>query len=190
MTYLKKIKEFLNSLKKVYNNDVKINAIANKFECKIDSRVSISCLDLSKISIGKGSSIGAFTVIDINEFAEEKISKLSVGINTYIGELNNIRASGGIINIGDNCLISQNVSIIATNHSHKIGELIRTQPWKTEGNFIEIGNDVWIGAGAIILPGVKIGNGAIIAAGAIITKNVPSNSIIAGIPGRIINYRD
>lgn len=54
---------------------------------------------------------------------------------------------------------------------------------------IVIGNDVWIGAGAIILPGVTIGNGAIIGAGAVITKNVPDYAVVAGIPARVIKYR-
>ena len=54
---------------------------------------------------------------------------------------------------------------------------------------IKIGNDVWIGARAIILDGVTIGDGACIAAGAIVTKNVPSYAIVAGIPAKIIRYR-
>lgn len=54
---------------------------------------------------------------------------------------------------------------------------------------IEIGNDVWIGANAIILPGVKIGNGAIIAAGAVVTKNVEPYAIVGGVPAKFIKYR-
>lgn len=54
---------------------------------------------------------------------------------------------------------------------------------------VEIGNDVWIGANVIILPGVKIGNGAIIAAGAVVSKDVPAYSIVGGVPAKIIKYR-
>ena len=55
---------------------------------------------------------------------------------------------------------------------------------------IEVGNDVWIGANAIILPkGGKIGTGAIIGAGAVVTKDVPPYAIVAGIPAKIIKYR-
>ena len=52
-----------------------------------------------------------------------------------------------------------------------------------------IGNDVWIGTNAIVLPGVRIGNGAIIGAGCIVTKDVPDYAIIAGNPGKVIKYR-
>lgn len=52
-----------------------------------------------------------------------------------------------------------------------------------------IGNDVWIGARAIILSGVKVGNGAVIAAGAVVTKDVPPYAIVGGVPARIIKYR-
>ncbi|WP_080056016.1 CatB-related O-acetyltransferase [Spirosoma aerolatum] len=54
---------------------------------------------------------------------------------------------------------------------------------------VQIGSDVWIGARAIILGGVKIGHGAIIAAGAVVTKDVPAYSIVGGVPGKVIRYR-
>lgn len=53
---------------------------------------------------------------------------------------------------------------------------------------VVIGNHVWIGSRAMILKGVKIGDDAVIAAGAIVTKDVPSNSIVAGVPARVIRY--
>lgn len=52
-----------------------------------------------------------------------------------------------------------------------------------------IGNDVWIGARAIILEGVKVGHGAVVGAGAIVTKNVPNHAIVVGVPARIVGYR-
>jgi acetyltransferase-like isoleucine patch superfamily enzyme len=54
---------------------------------------------------------------------------------------------------------------------------------------IFIGHDVWIGAHAIILPGVSIGNGAVVAAGAVVTKSVPDYAIVAGVPARVMRYR-
>lgn len=54
---------------------------------------------------------------------------------------------------------------------------------------INIGNDVWIGANACILPGIAIGSGAIIGAGAVVTKSVPPYAIVAGNPARIIKFR-
>lgn len=52
-----------------------------------------------------------------------------------------------------------------------------------------IGNDVWIGRKAIIMPGIKVGNGAIIGAGAVVTKDVPDYAVVAGVPAKIIKYR-
>ena len=56
-------------------------------------------------------------------------------------------------------------------------------------NFIIIGNDVWIGANAIILPGVTVGDGAIIGAGAVVTRDVPPYAIMVGVPAKILKYR-
>ena len=54
---------------------------------------------------------------------------------------------------------------------------------------VEIGNDVWIGANVILLPGVKIGDGAILAAGAVVTKDVEPYAIVGGVPAKLIKYR-
>lgn len=60
---------------------------------------------------------------------------------------------------------------------------------RDEKYFVEIGNDVWIGYGAIIMAGVKIGDGAVIAAGAVVTKNIDPYAIVGGVPAKTIRYR-
>lgn len=60
---------------------------------------------------------------------------------------------------------------------------------ESEFKHVTIGNDVWIGARAMILDGVSIGDGAVIAAGAVVTKDVPPYAIIGGVPARVIKYR-
>ncbi len=54
---------------------------------------------------------------------------------------------------------------------------------------VEIGNDVWIGHAATVLPGVCVGDGAVIGAGAVVTRDVPDFAIVAGVPARLLRYR-
>ena len=54
---------------------------------------------------------------------------------------------------------------------------------------VVIGNDVWIGANVIILPGIHIGDGAVLAAGAVVTKNIDDYAIVGGVPAKVIRYR-
>lgn len=146
--------------------------------------------DVSMITFGINSSVGRFSTISIAKNGLKDNPELKVGNNTYIGEYNNIRVAGGKILIGDNCLISQHITMVTSNHIINAGKNISSQGWTTENNFIVIGNDVWIGANSVILPGITISDGAVIAAGSIITHNVPKNAIVAGNPARIIKYRE
>lgn len=144
--------------------------------------------DLFKI--GKNSSIGAFTVVYVFNVDEGRNnSSLQIGEGTYIGEHNNIRACGGRVTIGNSCLISQFVSIIASNHSIEKGQFIMNQKSSETDNFVIIEDDVWIGANATILPGAIIRKGAVIAAGSVVKGEIPDHSIVAGAPATLIRYR-
>lgn len=59
----------------------------------------------------------------------------------------------------------------------------------TEMKSVVLGNDVWVGANALILGGVTVGHGAVIAAGAVVTKDVPDYSVVGGVPAKVIKYR-
>jgi len=131
-----------------------------------------------------------------------------IGMGTYIHVNCNIEKC----KIGKWCSIAPEVRIIIGNHPTK--DFVTTHPLffsrrfqsslklENTNNFkefsytdntdkwvCEIGNDVWIGARASIINGVKIGNGAIIAAGAVVTKDVPPYAIVGGVPAKIIKYR-
>jgi acetyltransferase-like isoleucine patch superfamily enzyme len=79
--------------------------------------------------------------------------------------------------------------IIFKNLHKKENSSFTTQKIPTTNDQITIGNDVWIGADAILKPGISIGNGAVIAASALVVKDVPDYAIIGGNPGKIIKYR-
>lgn len=94
----------------------------------------------------------------------------------------------GNLKIGNNVLIAAHTVIIPANHNFEnINLLICEQGLTKKGIVIE--DNVWIGSGCKILDGVNIGFGAIIAAGAVVTKNVESNTIVGGIPAKVIKTR-
>jgi len=94
----------------------------------------------------------------------------------------------GVLKIGNDCLIAQNVSIITSNHNFYNRKIPMNQQGHTEESVI-IEDDVWICANSIILPGVKVGRGAIVAAGSIVTKSVAPFTIVAGNPAKKIKNR-
>lgn len=125
-------------------------------------------------------------------------SKVLVGKGTY-GELNVLQfeTTCSKLIIGNYCSIAPEVVFMTDGeHSYKN---ISTYPFATryfnksidtlsKGDII-IGDDVWIGYGALIMSGVNIGQGAVIAAGAVVTKDVPPYAIVGGVPANVIKYR-
>lgn len=110
--------------------------------------------------------------------------KIKFGKKTSPGSGPNqyIQAENGII-IGDNVQFAPGVQIISSNHDpNNLDKHIISEP-------IIIGNNVWIGGNAVVLPGVKIGDNVIIGAGSIVTKDIPSNTTAVGNPCRIIKEK-
>ena len=105
---------------------------------------------------------------------------ITVGKNVFINACCKFQDQGGII-IGDGVLIGHNVTMATLNHDERPQYRQYIYP-----KAIKIGNNVWIGSNATILAGVTIGDGAIIGANALVTHNVPDNTIVAGIPARIL----
>lgn len=95
--------------------------------------------------------------------------------------------------IGDNALIAPNVQIYTAFHPTNAAD--RFGPQKEDGSFafcktqtapVIIGNNVWIGGGAILLPGVHIGNNVVIGAGSVVTRDIPDNTVACGNPCRVV----
>lgn len=93
------------------------------------------------------------------------------------------------IEIGDGCLFGDNVFITDNYHGANSAEELSIRPIErklfSKGEVI-IGKNVWIGRNVCIMPAVKIGDGAIVAANAVVTKDIPANTIAAGVPARVI----
>ena len=116
-------------------------------------------------------------------------ARLEFGTNVCIGDHFNIRAAGAPIKVGNDVLIANNVTIVSSNHGFLKGIPIVQQPWVSRQNGVRIGDDVWIGANAVILPGAEISDGAIVAAGAVVRSYIPANEIWGGVPARKIGSR-
>jgi len=107
---------------------------------------------------------------------------LRLGSNCYIAPSVLIDATfPWLISIGDNCHLTYNVMIIAHDASTK------NYMGYTKIGAITIGNNCFVGAGSIILPSVHIGDNVIIGAGSVVTRDIPSNSVVAGNPAKLIN---
>lgn len=149
------------------------------------------CVSIGDESIIRHSNIGENVEIG----RRNTIDHCTISKSTYTGEFCIIKHS----NIGRYCSISWNVSIGGANHQierlsssplHRVVKCEKNEEYKSfEEEKLNIGNDVWIGSGAIVLRGVNIGNGAVIAAGAVVTKDVPPYAIVGGVPAKIIKYR-
>jgi len=114
--------------------------------------------------------------------------KLAIGKNVAINDNFWVDASGGV-EIGNNVLIGPDVKIITVNHRFdRINVPIRSQGQILKKVVVE--DDVWIAAGAILLPGARIGRGAIVAAGAVVADSIKPYSVVGGIPAKEIKKRD
>lgn len=144
---------------------------------KIFNRCSLLVANLSyknkrKYLIKRGANIGSGTRMNCNVDA--------FGTEPYL------------ITVGGNCLFAANINLITHDGGIKVLNALGYFDGKRMDNIapIVIGNNVYIGMGAYIMPGVHIGDNVIVGAGAIVTKDIPSNSVCVGIPARVIKTID
>ncbi len=186
----KKIIFYITFLNENYHKRTKIKILRFRFKCFIDYSSTFYFDSIDDLILEKGVYFSAHCVVNvINKNKINPISRLKIGENSSFGEFCDLRAAGGSIIIGNNCLFAQNVKVVAANHLTNKNKLIRLNNWDETNNQVEIGDDVWIGCSSIILPGVKIGDGAIIGAGSVVTKEVEPYTIVAGNPAKFIKER-
>lgn len=113
-------------------------------------------------------------------------ASISIGAWTTVGHCTFIFAMDSIT-IGRDCLIAPFCYLIDSEHGIELGAPIREQPMRAKP--ISVGDNVWLGTGAVVTSGVNIGDGAVIGARTVVTQDVPANAVVVGVPGRIIRYR-
>ena len=144
--------------------------------------------DLEIIELGERVSIGAYSEIIV--FRRTKHSslegRLTLGDGVVISTGVNLRAAGGAISVGAGSAISQHCVVVAANHRLEPGAARIHTAWDETCCGVEIGMNVWIGAGCIVLPGARIGDNAVIAAGSVVTGDVPAGQLWGGVPAKYI----
>ena len=142
--------------------------------------------DLHAIEIGKDVVVAAYSFIIVfhnspnssipGRLILEDRSAVSFGVN--------IRAAGGTIRLGVGSAVAANCVLIAANHMIKPGEPKFKVKWDESRSGVDIGSNVWVGAGCVLLPGTVIGDDSVIAAGSVVRGTVPAGEIWGGVPAR------
>jgi acetyltransferase-like isoleucine patch superfamily enzyme len=146
---------------------------------------NVEVIGLERLIFGEGTVIQSNVTLHCGgmDWSEGK-GAITIGRNGFIGH-GCVLYGGGGIQIGDDVLISPGVIIASHQHSHVPNAVpMRLQPKRFAP--VSIGANVWIGSGAVILPGVAVDRGAVIAAGAVVSRSVPAYTLAAGVPARTV----
>ena len=189
------IKRILQALSFYLNRLMQICTIENFRHCS--KQVSFQQVDSLNgarfITIGKGScfekhlSLSA-TIPSHSKKDSYPSNTITIGSNCYFGAYNHITAINNI-EIGNHVLTGKFVTITDNSHGYTDIDNLKQKPIDrpiVSKGPVKIGNNVWIGDKASILPNVTIGDGAVIAANAVVTKDVPPYSVAAGNPAKIV----
>jgi acetyltransferase-like isoleucine patch superfamily enzyme len=139
------------------------------------------------IDIGDSVSVGPRSIISTSGGTVKVGSRTSFFSDCLIS---------GAVTIGNDCLFANNVTVLSGTHQIRGGGTIRENDadWERSSDYrpfdpISIGEDCWLGANAVIPPGVSLGKGTVVGANAVVTKSFPDYAILGGVPARIIGSR-
>lgn len=127
-------------------------------------------------------SLGDYSVVESFACINNAVGDVMIGDHTRIGLHNTII---GPVIIGSHVNLAQGITVTALNHNFDDSKK-RIDEQGVSTNAVVIEDDIWIGANAVILPGVTIGHHSVVAAGAVVTKDIPPHSLVAGIPAKVI----
>lgn len=139
------------------------------------------------IEIGDSVSVGPRSIISTSGGAVKVGCRTSFFSDCLIS---------GAVTIGNDCLFANNVTVLCGTHQIRGGGTIRENDaaWERSPEYrpfdpISIGEDSWLGANSVILPGVSLGRGTVVGANTVVTKSFPDYAILGGVPARVIGSR-
>jgi acetyltransferase-like isoleucine patch superfamily enzyme len=154
----------------------------------LEDNVTINALSSNGIRLGDHVSIGKDSILFCTGVIAQKGTGITIGNRTGIGARAFLAGQGGIT-IGDDVITGPNIQIFSENHNFSDQTVTIKEQGVTKQPTL-IGNNCWLGGGITILSGVTIGDGCVIAAGSVVTRSVPPNSIVAGVPAKVIKTRE
>jgi acetyltransferase-like isoleucine patch superfamily enzyme len=147
----------------------------------------LACLSRDGMRIGRRVTVGKYAIIECTSVLWHLGRGLEIGDDSSVGDYAFLGCAGGV-KIGNNVLMGQRVSFHSQNHRFDDVSLnIAEQGVHDEG--IVVGDDCWLGSGAILLAGVELGSGCVVAAGSVVTSSFPANSVLAGVPASLLRVR-
>ena len=153
---------------------------ATNLPCQSFSRTRTALLRQAGISIGQSSLIQG--PVRVTGAVANPCLEISIGTCTLVS--GNLHCDvGAPIHIGDRVRIGHDVSLLTVDHHIGPDEM---RAGERKYGPIEIGDGAWLASRVVVLPGVRIGMGAIVAAGSVVTRDVPDNTLVAGVPARVI----
>jgi acetyltransferase-like isoleucine patch superfamily enzyme len=182
------IRGYIKTGRKVFiGRNTKIHNSANISFGKsvtIDKYCDIDGFSLEKIFFGDCVKIGAYSTLSSTSHLSKYGKGLKIGNNSAVGQFTEFGAAGGI-EIGSNVIMGSYISFHSENHNFKDpSKPIREQGVTSKG--IVLGNNIWVGAKVTFLDGCIVGDNSVVAAGAVVNGIYPDNSIIGGVPAKII----
>lgn len=148
--------------------------------------------DLDAFEIGEGVNVLPFCEIVVYKHSAKSPipGRLALGDFATLSTGANVRAAGGTISIGRHSTIAQHCILVAANHVIAPGALTLRTAWDTARTGVFVGENVWVAANCVLLPGTRIGDNSVIAAGSVVRGEVPPNEIWGGVPARHIRAVD